>query len=203
MTTKVDVINGALVLLGQAPMAGPADTSTWVKRLVARYPSIVKGLLEVHPWKFARVMERLQRLPTASGGREYSYNKPAKNLRICFINNTGDDADDEWHEYDDGDGKIHADYDELWMWYVSSDYLIKEGSWPETFGQAVSAALAFECSPIGSRDRGMRSDNATLAKQRLKTAKSTDAAQKPFRRNPRGEWAKSRHRGPRYNTDGN
>lgn len=202
MATKVDVLNGTLVLLGQPPMAGPSDTSTWVKRIVARYPSVVRSLLERHPWKFARVMEQLQRLATASGGRTYSYNKPAKCLKICFVNNTGDDGDDEWHEYDTADGKIHADYDEIWMWFVSSDYLILEGSWPQTFADAVSAQLAFECMPVSSRDRGAKADAKLHAKDVLKAAKSVDASEKPFRRNPRGEWAKSRYRGARYRTDG-
>jgi|LakMenE18May11ns_1017448.scaffolds.fasta_scaffold9943354_2 hypothetical protein len=202
MATKVDVLNGALVLMGQPPAAGPADTSTWVKRIVARYPSVVKTLLEKHPWKFARVMEQLQRLPTASGGYEYSFNRPAKCLKICFINNTGDDEDDEWHEYDVGDGKIHADYDTLYMWYISSDYLIKEGSWPQTFADAVSAELAFQCLPVSSRDRGARNDAKLHAKDVLKSAKSTDAAEKPFRRNPTGTWARSRRSGARYRTDG-
>lgn len=202
MTTKVDVLNGALVLMGQPPAAGPSDTSTWVKRLVSRYPSVVKALLEKHPWKFARVMEQLQRLPTASGGREYSFNKPAKCLKICFINDTGDDADDEWHEYDTGDGKIHSDYETLYMWFVSSDYLIKEGSWPQTFADAVSAELAFQVTPIANRDRGARGDARAYALSTLKHAKSVDASEKPFRRNPRGEWAKARMRGARYRTDG-
>lgn len=202
MTTKVDVLNGSLVHLGQPPMSGPADTSTWVKRLVARYPSVVKAMLERHPWKFARVMEELARLPTSSGGREYSFSKPAKCLKTIFINNTGDDGDDEWHEYDEGDGKIHADFETLYMWFVSSDYLIKEGSWPEVFGQAVSAELAFQCSPVATRNERRSSGLEAIATKTLRVAKSFDAAQKPYRRNPRGEWAKSRRRGARYNTDG-
>lgn len=202
MATKVGVLNGALALIGQPPATGPSDQSTWVKRMVALYPDTVKALLEKHPWKFARVMETLQRLPTASGGREYSFNKPAKCLKICFINDTGDDADDEWHEYDTGDGKIHADYETLYMWFVSSDYLIKEGSWPQTFAEAVSAELAFKVLPVSSRDRGARADAKTHAKDTLKSAKSTDASEKPFRRNPRGNWAKARRTGARYRTDG-
>jgi hypothetical protein len=202
MTTKVDVLNGALTLIGQPPAAGPSDQSTWVKRIVSRYPSVVKALLERHPWKFARVMEQMQRLPTASGGRSYSFNKPAKCLKICFINDTGDDADDEWHEYDTGGGKIHSDFETLYMWFVSSDYLIKEGSWPQTFAEAVSAELAFQVLPISSRDRGARADAKTHAKDVLKTAKSVDASEKPFRKNPTGAWAKARRTGARYRTDG-
>lgn len=202
MATKVGILNGTLALIGQPPAVGPSDQSTWVKRIVALYPDTVRELLEKHPWKFARVMEQLQRLPTSSGGRSYSYNKPAKCLKICFINNTGDDGDDEWHEYDSGDGKIHADFDTLYMWFVSSDYLIKEGSWPQTFAAAVSAELAFKVLPVSSRDRGARSDAKSYAKDTLKSAKSTDASEKPFRKNPRGEWAKARYRGARYRTDG-
>lgn len=202
MATKVGVLNATLALIGQPPSTGPNDTSTWVKRIVSLYPSVVKKLLERHPWKFARVMEQLQKLPASTGGREFSYNKPAKCLKICFINNTGDDGDDEWHEYDTADGKIHADFETIYMWFVSSDYLIKEGSWPETFADAVSAELAFMVLPVSSRDRGMRADAKTHAKDTLKTAKSTDAAEKPYRKNPRGTWAKSRYTGTRYRTDG-
>lgn len=203
MATKVDVINGALVLMGQPPMAGPSDTATWVVRAVNRYPAVTRALLEVHPWNFARVREELQLLPEASGGREYSYNKPAKCLRICVINNTGDVSDDEWHDYDDGDGKIHADYDALFMWFVSSDYLIKEGSWPQVFADAVSAEIAARLSPVVTKDRGQRGDLNQIARDALRRAKSWDAAQKPFQQNPMGKWARSRRSGSRYNTEGN
>lgn len=203
MATKVEVLNGALSWLGQPPTSSVEDTATWVRRLVNLYPSVVRALLEQHPWKFARVMEELEQLAESTGGREYSYNKPSKCLRICFVNNSGDDTDDEWHEYDDGDGKIHVDYDTLFMWFVSSDYIIREGSWPQVFADAVSAELAFRANPIASKDRGTRVDLGQISSEYLKKAKSWDASQKPFRRNPMGNWAKSRRSGSRYNTEGN
>ncbi len=203
MATKGDVINGALALIGQPPMASAADTSTWVKRCVDRYPAVTRALLEQHPWNFARVMEEMSQLAEATGGRTYSYTKPAKCLRICFINDTGEDSDDQWHEYDDADGKIHSDSETLFMWFVSSDYLIKEGSWPQVFADAVSAEIAARVLPIASKDRGTKVDLVEMAKVALKRAKSFNAQQKPFRPNPMGKWARARRVGSRYNNEGN
>ena len=203
MATKIEVLNEALVLLGQPPAASADDTSTWVKRLNSRYSPTVKKLLEQHSWNFATVVKQLQRLPTASGGREYSYNKPANCLRILFVNNTGDPLDNEWHDYDDADGKIHADYDNIWVWYVSSDYIIKDGSWPQVFASAVAAELAFSCAPVATKDMRRGESLYSIAVAFLKKAKSYDASQKPFRENPRGNWARARRAGSRYNTEGN
>jgi hypothetical protein len=202
MATKVGIINEALVHLGQPPMAGPSDNSTWVKRLTNIYPASVRRLLERHSWNFAKVMEQLQALPTATGGRDYSYNKPAKALSILKINDSGLEEDDEWDDYDDADGKIHADQDVLYMWFVSSDYLIKEGSWPQVFAHAVAVDLAAQCAPVGTKDINEKDRLEKKARKAFNEAKSWDAGQKPFRKNPRGQWAIARRTGARCRTDG-
>lgn len=203
MATKVGILNDALSHLGQPPMAGPSDGSTWVTRLNNRYPDTLRLLLEQHPWNFASKLVQLERLPTATGGYAYSYNKPADCLRINFINNTGDPEDNDWHEYEDADGKIHSDYDEVWMFFVSSTYLTKEGSFPQTFARALASELAFLCSPIATRSQTKSNGLFSVATRDLKRAKSFDASQKPFRRLPVGRWALSRRGGVKYNTDGN
>jgi len=202
VTTKVDVLNEALLFLGQPPMAGPADTSTWVRRLNDRYTSTVRLLLEQHPWNFSSSIEPLQRLPETPPGWAYTYNKPAKLLRLNWINDSGDPEDDDWHNYDDVGGKILSDYETLYASYISSDWIIKEGSWPQVFARAVSAELAFICAPAVTRDRRDGDSLYAISKKSLKTAKSWDASQKPFRQLPRGSWSRARRSGPRYNTEG-
>lgn len=202
MATKVSIINEALIHIGQPPSVGPSDTSTWVRRVSDRYPSVARRLLEIHSWNFATVSEELSQLSEASGGRGYSYNKPSKCLNILYVNTTGDPDDRDYFDWEDSDGKIHSDSDVLYMFYISSDYLIKEGSWPEVFAAAVSADLAFICSPMATKDQNLKRDLRDLSRGLLKKAKSWDASQKNFRKNTMGSWARSRNVGSRYNTEG-
>lgn len=202
MTTKPDVINEALVLLGQPPASGPSDTSAWVRRITARYNPTVRRLLEDHPWNFASKCEALAVLDETPVSRVYAYNKPSDCLRINMINDTGASDDQEIPDYDDEGGKILADMSPCYMFYVSSAWITLEGSWPQKFAFAVSCELANINAEVTTKDINKGINAERRADKALKKAKSWDASQKPFRRLPVGEWAAARIRGSRYRTNG-
>lgn len=203
MTSKTSVLNGALVRLGQPPSAGPSDTSTWVKRCLERYDPAVRSLLEQHPWNFAQTVEELERLSeTPVTNHDYAYNKPSKILRICLVNDTGNPDDNTDIDYEDRGGKIYASYDSVYMWFISLEWLTKEGSWPQVFRDAVSAEIASQCSSVATKNLNKGLSAEAYATKMLKKAKSFDASQKAFRELPVGKWVRSRRTGSRYNTEG-
>ena len=203
MTTKTDVINEALGMLGLPPSANPsADSQSWVRRILARYNPTVRLLLEDHPWNFPATRVALERLAITPIGRAYAYNKPADCLRINMVNNTGSTADDEVPDYDDEGGQILADMDPCYLFYISSTWLTKEGSWPQKFARAVSAELAALNAEVATKSAQKGVTLEERAEAALKKAKTWDASQKPWRRLPGGLWAGARRNGMRYRTNG-
>lgn len=202
MATKVGVINKALVHLGQPPMAGPSDTSTWVKRVTSVYVETVRSLLEQHPWNFPAERAELARLDEEPVGRDYAYNKPADCLRLNLVNTTGYPDDVSFTDYEDEGGRILADADAIYAFYIGSGWTTKEGSWPQVFADAVSAELASTCAPIVSKSVNKGESLYAKALRALKRAKSFDASQKPWRELPAGKWSRARRTGTRYNTEG-
>lgn len=202
MTTKTDVLNEALGALGQPNSSGPSDTSSWVRKLTARYNGVVRLLLEDHPWNFASTRVQLQLTGDTPVGRQYQYNKPADCLRINLINDTGSADDLEIPDYEDEGGYILADMDPCFMFYISSAWITKEGSWPQKFARAVSFELASTCAEVTSKQLNKDLSLENKAKVALQKAKSWDASQKPFRRLPGGVWAGARRQGARYRTEG-
>jgi hypothetical protein len=202
VTTKVDVINEALALLGQPEMSGPSDTSSWVRKLTKRYNPTVRRLLEIHPWNFASSRVALQVTATTPIGREYAYNKPADCLRICLVNNTGVSEDNEIPDYEDEGGTILTDMSPCYLFYISSTWATKEGAWPQAFAHAVSCELANVQTEAVTKNLAKGESADRRAAKALKKARAWDAAQKPFKRSPGGLWAGARRRGMRYRTDG-
>lgn len=203
MTTKTDVLNTTLGLLGQPPSSGPTDTSTWVKRCVARYNQSARSLLEQHPWNFPAACVQLERLAEEPvSAYAYAHNKPSDFLRINRVAPNNDPDDKTYYRYGDEGGKILTSFEETFLWFISNKWITKEGSWPQVFADAVSADIASFVSPTVVRSTGKRESSVVFATRMLKKAKSFDASQKPFEENPPGKWSRARRVGARYNTEG-
>ncbi len=198
MSDRTSIINLALTELGQPHMSGPNDQSSWVKKLTANYEPIAKQLLSIYPWNFAQ--KRVQLVIADSyegelGNRTYAYKKPNGCLLIAMINNTGDSEDKEDPDYDDEDGVIKTGMSPCYMFYVSQECLTREGAWPELFAYAVAVRLAWICAPTATKKETTKDRLEQDARRALQRAKTWDAQQKPRRRNPAGDWVKSRRGG--------
>lgn len=193
MTTKIDVLNEALVACEQPAASSPNDTSTWVVRVNGRYNATVRELLERHPWNFATKRVALQEV-VVSGliGRDIAYNKPGDCLRILRVNATGNARDEGIPDYEDEGGMILTNMRPCYLRYISSDWLTKEGSWPQVFAQAVSLALAAKTYGLFGKSATKKDELKKDARQAFQAAKSWDAAQMPFQALPRGRWATAR-----------
>lgn len=192
MTTKGAVINDVLLACDQPPATGPNDTSLWVKRVSLRYPSAVKRMLEIHPWNFATTRSLLQALTETPIGRTYAYNKPGDCLRILTVNTTGDARDKSNVTYEDEGGRILANISPCYLRYVSSSWLTKEGAWPQVFADAVALGVAADSYGVFGKSEQKKALLTSRYEKALRTAKSWDAQQMPFERQPVGDWVRSR-----------
>lgn len=197
MTDRTEVFNTALMALGQPAMSGPNDTSSWVRKISGQYEHCARLILSAYPWNFATKRIGLEIADSYAGelgARAYAYRKPADFLRINRVNDTGDAEDDRdlSHLYDDEDGHIKADISPCWLFYISNEYLTREGAWPDTFMRAVALEIAWLCAPTATRKEDSKLRIERDKKRAFQVAKSWDASQKPRRRNPMGNWAGSR-----------
>lgn len=193
MTTQADIINSALVDCEQPEASGPNDTSTWVRKMRNRYPGVVRKLLERHPWKFARTRVELQDSgQTDVIGWDIAYVKPGDCLRIILINATGNTDDRGVPDYDDEAGFIKTNLSPCYLMYVSSDFIVQEGAWPQVFADAVSADLAAKCYGVFGKNINKKDELKKAAMYTLQVAKTWDSQQKPYRELPRGKWSGAR-----------
>lgn len=203
MTTKIQIINDALVLLGQPTVAALTDTSTWFKRASNQYPGVVRNLLERHPWNFPAACVQLQRLAEEPvSAYQYAHSKPSDFLRINRVAPNNDPRDANYYDYGDEGGKILSDYEETFLWYISNKWLTKEGDFPQVFADAVAAEIRARVAPNATKSDRKQESAVAFALRQLKAAKNFDASQKPFQKNPPGKWSRARRIGTRFNTEG-
>jgi hypothetical protein len=198
MTTKTDVMNRTLILCDQPTTASFDDTSTWVTRVRNRFIPMVRKLLERHPWNFASARQALEQQLGTPIGRDFAYNKPGTCLRIIRINDTGDPDDDRPQRYDDEAGQILTNLDPCYLFFVSSLWINKEGAWPQIFADAVSSNIASDVYGAFGKNSAQRERLDKMADKDLGDAKAWDAAQKSFKPNPMGTWARARAGNSRY-----
>jgi hypothetical protein len=199
MATRQSVLNDALVLQGNPRGAGPADTSSWVRRLDGGLDDTSKRLLEKHPWNFATVRWGLSAASeatlTAAGltlvGREYAYTKPPV-LRIIGVNATGDvnDNDDTGH-YEDEAGYIFTDLSPCYLIGVSGAWIENFGAWPAVFAWAVATELAATHCEVSTKNGSQADRLEEAARSAFREARSWDASQKPFQAHASGRWAQA------------
>jgi len=91
MNSKTEVVNNALIFLGQAPLQ-VVDNSTPAGTFAgALWNAALEETLRAHPWNFASSRDELS--PLSDGpkfGYSYQFNKPSDLLRTLEIFNTKD-----------------------------------------------------------------------------------------------------------------
>lgn len=192
MPERVEVINMALEALDLPPSTGLTDTRTDVVRVRTSYEPTVKAMLAAHPWNFATDMEACSVAEEDPTGWDYKYNKPSGCLRLVRLNDSGDPFDDNEEHYEDRGGYLYSDLSPLYCWFVAQRWVSLEGSWPQPFADAVSAALAYRCAGRQTRNEDKRDRRKRDARDLLSTARTWDGQQMPFERLPSGAWIRAR-----------
>lgn len=126
-------------------------------------------------------------------GYQYAFSKPDDWVRTVGLSNDATFTVG-FEQYEDELNYWYANYDTIYVRYVSSDanFGWNVGAWREPFAQAMAAYMAFQCGLPLSADKGNRNDLYTLFKALLKDAKTLDAADERVHVKPAGRLVRAR-----------
>jgi hypothetical protein len=196
MTTKVGLMNGALLELGHRALSDTGEAVEAGRELNRVYDQVVEECLAAGSWNFA--METIQADAdtgvTPAFGYSEVFAKPADWVRTIGI------SEDEYftfpllHYYDDA-SIWSADLTPVYVRYVSNDTGLgfDLAKWPATFTRFVELELAARvCYKITQSDSVLERVEAKRDKAR-KRALNADALNEPNPKfTPPGTWTMSR-----------
>lgn len=201
-TEWLKIYNDALLILGQDRLSSGSEDS-W--RRVALDTSvdtgIVSSILEDIGWQFAMKTVKSDHNPSVDPdfGYAYAHNNPADMLIFDGVY-TDEYQRSPLKAYQYEADVIYADHQELYIQYVSTDFVTAPATWPATFKRYVAAAIAKDCAGIFKAD----ANRVELTwKQRKNDAKNLDASQSPPVVILPGSWTKSRFSGSDSRRDRN
>lgn len=199
MTTKLKLYNRALLYCRERQLAALTDNSPSRRALDAVWDSgyFISRVLEMGFWNCAMRTVLADYTPSVepSFGLARAFAKPDDWVRTYALS-----ADEYFTEplrqYTDEGGYWFAEYDELYVQYVSSSdaYGGDLSRWPESLATAAAYLLAYDAAPaLGLPET--RIDKLEQDKEKaFLMAKSTDAMNQPTALKPMGGWEASRSR---------
>ena len=194
MPTREGIINESLRLLGEPPSTGSGDNSSSVVRARDAYEPRLRCLFEDYPWNFAEKLVKLAQVAEPQPDYKYAFSQPADYMRVINISDQTSYFDpDRRLDYSERAGLILSDYDELYMWYVSSEFLTQEGAFPQKFADLLAAEIAYNVHPVTDNSARKSNDLYEMRRMRMRDAKAFDAQSKPARELAKGEYVNSRH----------
>lgn len=175
-TTKIDIVNRALVLVGANKIASFEDSSTEANVADELYEEFVESLLTRCRWRFAVEQQQLSLLATAPTGRyEYAYQLPSSPPVVHINTVTNNDYPIPYERY--GDKIFVNGYGSNSV--LVMDYIFKpeENLFPPYFRNALIYRLASAFAGSIARDAAMVNQFDQMAERRLLVAKNTEAAE--------------------------
>lgn len=194
-TTKLEVYNDALVLIGQRRLASLTEDRKPRRVLDDLWQKQVTYCLEQGFWKFAmRSVQSSASLDVAPAfGPAYAHERPDDFVQLYSIS-----ADENFATpllaYMEEGNYWYTSLDTLFMRYVSKDpaFGLDLGKWPETFAFYVACRLALRaCVDITESDTKLGTIAAAEKKARV-DARSKDAIRQPPAFPQAGSWVRSR-----------
>lgn len=188
------IYNDALMVLGLEEITANDDDSNRRRKLDAAVDSgVVEDLLEDTSWTFALTSTKAQYDPNIepAWGYNYAFAKPSDLHRINGL------FQDEYmnyplKQYKDEEGYFFADVTEIYLQYLSSDWLTTPTSWPTFFKRLVAARMAYDVAN-SLKNEGADPDRAEkIYEKRKASAEANDAMSSPPRRIQEGSWVRSR-----------
>lgn len=194
MTSKLELYNDVLLILGAEKLASLAEAREPRRALDSAYALTLRYCLEQGFWNFAmRVVQADSSASvTPAFGFSYAVTKPEDWIRTYQV------SDNETFEppllrFVDEPNVWYSDCDPLYVKYVSSDtaYGGDLSIWPQTFANYVAHRLAWKtCKRITGSNPG---DDLERAEKRSRAdARSKDAMNEPPGFPPTGTWVQSR-----------
>lgn len=187
MADKMDIINGALAKITQAPISSLNDNSPRARAAMACYDFVMGEVMTAYEWSFCIKRANLKPAKNERGefirpefGEEYVFRLPKDFLRKISVNRPDSDAAVE------GEAILSASADDLHLRYLGVETC--ERHWPAHFTPCMTARLAAEL--CASLKCGVENQNALMAEyeMRLNRARHNDAYNKPTQSMPAGQY---------------
>lgn len=194
MSVRTDVINDALIELGQPTTTGPDDDSDpIVSAIVEIYNRTAKRVLGDYPWNFAMKVAQLAQLNDTLDGWTYTFAKPANCVRIVKVCSQADMRRRPDIDFEDREGQVSTQYAETWMAYVDGDFAGNDvGGWPETVKTALALELAARVAPKTDMSRNERELLLLRARSAMTEARRWDAQQNKVQKPGLSSWQRAR-----------
>ena len=174
MTSKIDIFNYALNLIGQQAVSQVDEDSLNAEVCRTTYDMILKGMLDIFPWAFSIVRVKLS-VPIAGQpvfDYRYSFTIPSDCIRILQV------GPKNWipnHDYRIENRTVLVDTTTVFLKYVSSSSEIANAS--PLFIEALSAKLALEICNRLNGSVTMLSSISTLYMEKFTAAKQREFSQ--------------------------
>lgn len=145
MTTRIQVINNALQMLGVDEVTVIGTSNRFVIAAQNQYDFLLKGILGSENWRFATRFETLNRLVEEPGTAyfQYFYQLPADFLAVVRL----EPNEDSYEIY--SKGRLASNLSNLKLEYR---YLIDEEFWPDYFADYFASALAVRLATTSVRN---------------------------------------------------
>jgi len=186
--------NDALQLLGIERLATPTDDSRERAALdVAMGSSLVEAALEDTGWAWARQTTQISYDPslTPLWGHQYVFTRPADFRRLVGIY-TDETLTNRLQVYKSESNRFYADWQVLYLEYVSDAVLGQPDSWPASFKRYVASYLAKDISGILVTDRNVMNRLDREHEIRRKGAIGNDVVNQPPQILRAGSWSQAR-----------
>lgn len=199
MTTRLQLYNGALLILGSRKLASLTENRE-PRRVMDDIWNRggVRTCLSMGQWNFAMRTAQIDYSPSVEPdfGFSRAFDKSTDWIRTAAL------CSDEFFnepliEYSDEGDFIYAEIDTIYAKWVSDadDYGGDLSKWPENFTRMVESWFAHQACERLTQGRTKKLDIAAALKKALTQASSTDAMDDPTKFLPPGNWSRSRHRG--------
>ena len=197
MTSKTEVANTALSIIGELPISSFADDSRSARIVSERYDDVRRAVLRDHFWNSAKARQRLPKLSQSPAfGWNNQFQLPSDWLRLVRIN----DRDPLVEQYEIEGLKLLTDMTEVKLVYVRDE--TDPSKWDVMLREAIAARLASEIAVPIVQSREARNDAWQIYLQKLRSARSVDAMDEPAPVFDADLWLRARHGGTGPGADG-
>ena len=172
MPTKIEIINNALICLGQPQVDAVTDPNPIIQGVVNTYDMIIDDCLSIHPWKFALKTVELTENPAdpITQNYGYTYNSPG-------------DLIQPWRNwplslnYKIQGSLIYANISPPWKWmYVAS---VEPAVFPQYFALYVAYQLAADTAMLLTQNMDLVQLWEGKASKQLMKAQNRDSTMQP------------------------
>lgn len=195
MPSEVDIVNGALRLVGGGRITSLTDGSNNANVANDLYEELRDDLLRSHPWNFATKRQKLAQSVTAPAFEfDHAYPLPSDWLRTVSVhgNDAGTGRIMFRVEHVGGQRAIVTSQDEVWLRYVAR--ITDPNMMAVDFRRALQLALARDMAVPVAASNTLQDNLQRQAERMLARARSADGLGSFPERRPRGSWADSRGR---------